>query len=89
MSEHNSPVPPKGSAQWKKNEKLIASNPVLRKARDIAEGFSPSSGISVGANTSEEYKANFDKIDFSKKLEKSGSYRVKINGRYVDEDDQS
>ena len=39
-------IPPKGSSQWKKNEKMIASNPVLRAARDTAEGFKASSGIS-------------------------------------------
>lgn len=82
-------IPKKGSSQWKKNEKLIASNPVLRAARDGAEGFKPSSGISSFDN-SEEYKANFDKIDWSKgKKDESKpkpKFRTKINGKYTDEE---
>jgi hypothetical protein len=38
--------PKKGSSAWKKNEKTIASNPALRKLRDIQQGLKPSSGIS-------------------------------------------
>tara|TARA_R110000823_G_scaffold62134_3_gene147731 strand:+ start:320 stop:571 length:252 start_codon:yes stop_codon:yes gene_type:complete len=79
-------IPKKGSDQWKRNEKLIASNPVLRAARDGAEGFKPSSGISSYDN-SEEYKNNFDKIDWSKGKEKP-KFRVKVNGVYQDEQDE-
>ena len=79
-------IPKKGSDQWKRNEKLIASNPVLRAARDGAEGFKPSSGISSYDN-SEEYKNNFDKIDWSKGKEKP-KFRVKVNGIYQDEQDE-
>lgn len=79
-------IPKKGSSQWKKNEKLIASNPVLRAARDGAEGFKPSSGISSFDN-SEEYKANFDKIDWGKRDDKiKPKYRTKVNGKYTDEE---
>jgi hypothetical protein len=78
-------VPPKGSSQWRKNEKIIAKNPLLRAARDKAEGFKPGSGIS-SAETSEEYKANYDKIKWGKKLDTNKSYRVKVNGVYLDED---
>jgi hypothetical protein len=78
--------PKKGSKQWKANEKMIASNPVLRAARDTAEGFRASSGISSFDN-SPEYKANFDKIDWSKGKDKvERKFRTKINGKYTDED---
>ena len=65
MSDDKSPIPPKDSAQWKKNEKLIATNPILRKARDISEGFKPGSGI-VSSGNSQAYKDGWDRI-FGKK----------------------
>lgn len=81
-----SKIPKKGSKQWKANEKMIASNPVLRAARDTAEGFKAGSGISSFDN-SPEYKANFDKIDWSKGKDKvERKFRTKINGKYTDED---
>ena len=83
-----SKVPEKNSKQWIKNEKLIAKNPVLRGARDTAEGFKPSSGISTGADVSEEYKSNYDQIDWSGVRSEKKNYRVKVNGRYVDEDQE-
>lgn len=82
----DSKIPKKGSDQWKKNESIIAKNPVLRAARDTAEGFKPSSGITTGADISEEYKNNYDQIDWSGVRSEKKNYRVKVNGRYVDED---
>lgn len=79
-------IPKEGSSQWKKNEKLIATNPTLRAARDRAEGFKPGSGIS-SADNSPEYKANYDKIKWGNKLDTNKSFRVKVNGVYVDEQD--
>ena len=61
-----SPVPEKGTAQWRKNEKMINENPVLKKARDIQQGLTTRGDITLGA-PSEAYKANYDKIDWSKK----------------------
>ena len=43
--------PDKGTRRYTQNEKIINQNPVLKKARDIAQGFSPSSTISTGANS--------------------------------------
>ena len=37
-------VPPKGSDQWKKNEKTINSNGFLRQMRDRSEGIEKSKG---------------------------------------------
>jgi len=63
MSDKESAVPKKDSPQWRRNESLIARDPVLREARDISEGFRPSStsGSRV-AGGSEAYKAGWDRI---------------------------
>lgn len=63
MTDKKSPVPQKDSAQWRKNESLIARDPVLRQARDISEGFRPSttSGSRV-AGGSQAYKDGWDRI---------------------------
>ena len=68
MTDKKSPVPQKDSAQWRKNESLIARDPVLRQARDISEGFKPSttSGSRV-AGGSDAYKAGWDRIFGNKK----------------------
>ena len=81
----NSQPPRKGSATWRKNEKTIAKNPLLRSVRDTAEGFKPSSGISNAGDISQEYKDNFDKIDFKGDYKERKGYRVKVNGKYVDD----
>jgi len=71
MSDKKSPVPEKNSSQWRKNESLIARDPVLREARDISEGFRPSSTSgSRAAGGSEAYKAGWDRIFGSKKDKK-------------------
>ena len=78
--------PKKNSKQWIKNEKLITNDPVLRRARDTAEGFKPGSGITTGA-TDQQYKDNYDKINWSKKDTPKKAFRVKINGVYQDDTD--
>tara|TARA_R100001463_G_scaffold43503_3_gene90723 strand:+ start:11482 stop:11757 length:276 start_codon:yes stop_codon:yes gene_type:complete len=80
-------APKKNSSQWKKNESLIAKNPTLRAARDTAEGFKPGSGISTGPND-EEYKAGYDKIDWTKRDNTKRNYKIKINGVYQDDDQE-
>ena len=85
MSDASKP-PAKGSAQWKKNEKIIATNPMLRAARDAAEGFKAGSGIVTGG-ASEEYKSQYDKIVWTKREEADKpKFRTKINGKYTDEE---
>ena len=49
----------------RKAEKFIDSSPEMRKARDIANGFKPGSGISTGWND-QQYKDGWDRI-FGKK----------------------
>ena len=62
MSDKKSAVPEKNSKQWRKNESLIAKDPVLREARDISEGFRPSSAGSRVAGGSQAYKDGWDRI---------------------------
>lgn len=38
----------------------------------------------AGRPTTEEYRSNYDNIDFSKSQEEKKTYRVKVNGKYVD-----
>jgi hypothetical protein len=78
-------IPKKGSSQWKKNEKAIASHPMLRAARDTSEGFKPGSGISTGVNDA-EYKAGYDKIKWNADKPKP-KFKVRINGVLQDPDE--
>lgn len=57
-------IPEKNSAQWRKNESIIAKTPMLRAARDQAEGFNPNSGSTgtSGWTPSQAYKDNYDAI---------------------------
>ena len=81
-----SKIPKTGSSQWKKNEKMIATNPVLRAARDTAQGFKASSGITTGGDVSPEYKENYDNIVWTKREEdEKPKFRTKVNGKYTDE----
>ncbi len=54
--------PPEGSSQWKKNEKIINSNPFLRKLRDKSHGHNSSIGSTGGWTPSQAYKDNYDAI---------------------------
>lgn len=63
-------VPEKGTAQWKRNEKVISSNPALRRARDISEGFSGNSTATTGSRVggaSDAYKEGWERIFGNKK----------------------
>jgi len=54
-------APDKKSKQWKKNESIIARNPLLRAERDKTQGFKPTSSIRVSDN-SQEYKDGWERI---------------------------
>ena len=77
MSTPKDNIPELNTKQWKKNEKAINDNPVLKQARDTAEGlekpahkYKSSSGNWQGGKgsrpridtNSEQYKDNFDRI---------------------------
>ena len=80
-------IPTKGSTQWKTNESIIAKNPVLRRFRDMQQGFKPSSSINTGV-VDQQYKDNYDKIQWGSKEDKPKPlFRTKVNGRYIDEEE--
>ena len=79
-------IPKEGSSQWKKNESIIAKNPFLRAQRDKKEGLGTSSAINSGVND-EQYKENYDKIKWSKDKKEKPKFRIKINGKYQDEEE--
>lgn len=77
MSTPKDNIPERNSKQWKKNEKIINDNPVLKQARDTAEGldkpahrYKSNSGNWHGGKgsrprvdtSSDQYKDNFDRI---------------------------
>ena len=69
-------------------KQIVDKSPQLRKIKSVAQGEKHIGEINNVGN-SEEYKANYDKIDWGKKDESyKPKYRVKINGVYQDEDDQ-
>ena len=90
MSETNSNVPQTGSAQWKKNEKIINENPTLKRARDQAQGYnvnSKSYGASHGGKGSarrggneQAYADNWERI--------FGHNRDNVNHTVIDAVDQ-
>lgn len=99
MSDKKSTVPEKNSAQWKKNESIINKHPGLKQARDISEGIEKSAnhyksthggkGSAPRTNiNSQEWKDAYDQIDWSKIRNTKKNYRVKINGVYVDENEE-
>lgn len=65
-----SDIPEKGSAQWVRNERIINSNPALKKMRDTAEGLSSKGEQYLGA-PSQEYKDGWDRIWGNKNAEKN------------------
>lgn len=69
----NGEIPPKNSSQWIKNEKIINQTPALKRARDIAQGFTPRGSTGGKGDTrrsmsisKEQFDANWDAI-FGKK----------------------
>lgn len=81
--------PDKGTRRYAQNEKIINSNPVLRAARDTAQGFKPSSGISTGVND-EQYKKGYDQIKWTKPENKEKpKFKVRVNGvlQYPEDDE--
>jgi hypothetical protein len=68
-------IPTEGTKQWIKNERLINETPVLKKARDKAQGLdNPNKTYTTGAGKGSSYRpvdkekfdANWDRI-FGKK----------------------
>lgn len=81
-----------------KAKKIVDKNPKLRALKSASEGeksmFNSTSwhggkGSAPRPGTfSQEYKDNYDQIDWSKGREKKKSYKTKINGVYVDDEEK-
>jgi hypothetical protein len=54
--------PEKGTAQWKRNESIIAKNPLLRSLREKSEGFAGKSSSAGNWTPTQAYKDNYDAI---------------------------
>ena len=71
---------------------IVDASPELKRAKDIANGFSGKGfgsthggkGSSTRPGNEQQYKDNFDQIDWGKNKEKP-KFRVKINGVYQDD----
>ncbi len=74
------------TTQWKKNEKIINQSKTLKSARDKVEGFTKTSMITTGVND-DQYKEGYDKIQWNTDPKQKKSFRVKINGKYQDEEE--
>tara|TARA_B110000902_G_C14008043_1_gene475310 strand:+ start:153 stop:509 length:357 start_codon:yes stop_codon:yes gene_type:complete len=90
--------PDKGTKRYAQNEKIINNNSALKKARDISQGIQKSDSAygdtshgkgSAQRGNSEEYKANFDNIVWTKPEEKEHKpkFKVRINGVLQDPED--
>tara|TARA_R110000822_G_scaffold53233_3_gene137318 strand:+ start:284 stop:565 length:282 start_codon:yes stop_codon:yes gene_type:complete len=91
----NKPInpPKKNSAEWKKNEKIINTNPTLKAARDGAQGLKKShygssdagKGSATRFGDEQAFKDNYDKIQWTKPEDKEKpKFRVRVNGKYID-----
>ena len=68
-------------------EKLVDSSPALKKIRAMKDGIKQSD-IMSGTN-SQQYKDNYDQIDWGKRLVENTNYKVKVNGKYIDREEKS
>lgn len=85
-----SDIPKEGSSQWKRNEKIINTNPALKQARDIKEGLDKpahrygdthgSTGRFTTGPNSQAYKDNWDRI--------FGGDRKNVNHRDTDNEQE-
>jgi hypothetical protein len=66
-------------------DNIINKTPYLKKLRDQSEGLKYKGDIISGDN-SDQYKSNYDQIDWTATKNQKKNYRVKINGVYVDEE---
>lgn len=77
----------------KQAKAIVDASPELKRAKDISNGFSGKGfGATHGGKGSarrvedqQQYKDNFDKIDWGKRDEKiKPKFKTRINGVYVD-----
>lgn len=68
-------------------EKLVDRSPELKKIRAMKDGLKQSD-IMSGTN-SQQYKDNYDQIDWGKRLVENTNYKLKVNGKYIDREEKS
>jgi hypothetical protein len=68
-----------------KFDNIINKTPMLKKLRDQSQGLTYKGDVHSDVPT-QEYKDNYDQIDWTQLKTQKKNYRVKVNGRYVDED---
>lgn len=68
-----------------KFDNIVNKVPYLKKIKDQQQGLTYRGDI-VSGDTSQQYKDNYDQIDWSNTRKEKKNYRVKINGVYQDED---
>ena len=69
----------------KQAEKLIDKSPELKRIRSIKDGFKGSE-ITSGVND-QAYKDGYDKIDWNSGKKPKPKFRIKVNGKYLDEEE--
>ena len=84
--KHQKGIPNPKSAEGKRLEKMVNQTPALKKLRASSNGETYRDIVS--ADNSAEYKKNYDKINWSGIRSEKKSYRVKVNGVYIDEDEE-
>ena len=79
----------------KQAKAIVDASPELKRAKDVSNGFSGKGfgsthggkGSSTRPGNEQQYKDNFDKIDWSKGKDKP-KFKVKVNGVYVNDVDE-
>mgnify|MGYP003138384742 CR=1 FL=1 len=90
MTDKKDPIAKQMEIQRKyKNtfDNIINKSPKLKKLKDQTEGLTHR-GTIVASDSSQEYKDNYDKIDWGNKDTTKRKYKVKINGVYVDDQEE-
>ena len=68
-------------------KKIVDKNPALKKLKSASHGETYSE-ISSGVND-EQYKAGYDQIDWGKRDTTKRKYRIKVNGVYQDDENET
>ena len=92
--------PDQGTKRYAQNEKMINNNSVLKQARDVSQGIEKHAGAygdtshgkgSAMRGSLEDYKAGYDKIDWTKREEADKpKFKTRINGvlQYPEDDNE-
>lgn len=68
-------------------KKIVDKNPKLKALKSASHGEKYSE-ISSGVND-EQYKAGYDQIDWGKRDTTKRKYRIKVNGVYQDDENET